>query len=71
MHRPSQYVKGRLADHGVTLSQIAERSGEDIRVVSHVIRGRRKNRALPVMIEIAKATGVPLGYLQELYEGVV
>lgn len=67
MHHAQRYVKGKLAEQGVSLQYIAESSGEDPRTVSHVLRGGRKNRALPIFIEVAKATGIPLGYLQEMY----
>jgi transcriptional regulator with XRE-family HTH domain len=67
MARPELYVLMKLKEKDVTVVEIARRSGEDFRTVSHVIRGRRSNRSLPVFLEIAKAIGVPLGYLQEMY----
>jgi len=67
MHSTKAFVKYQLDMAGVTLTEIASRSGEDIRTVSHVIAGKRTNRAEVVLKEICKATGLKYGDLIRMY----
>ena len=67
MHSFGKFVKARLVESGVSITEIARRSGEDPRTVSHILRGKRTNRAEPVLKEIAVATGLRYGDLVEMY----
>lgn len=64
---PERFIKARLIERGVSLTEIARRSGETLETVSHVIRGKRTNRADPILREIAKAADLKLGDLRAMY----
>lgn len=66
MRKVERYVKDRLAARGLLLRDIADRTAEPVGVVIGAIRGGCKDRALPIWIEVSKATGVPLGYLRSI-----
>lgn len=66
MHRSENPVKAELVKKGISLSFIASASGEDVRTVSHVLKGRRRNRALNVLQHVAMATGKSLTEIEAL-----
>lgn len=68
MASPRNYIKGQLAGKGITQAQIAQWSGEDEATVSHVIAGKRTNRAPVVLREICKATGLIYGDILRMYD---
>ena len=67
MNSARRFVKSKLTENGVSLTDIARLSGEDIRTVSHVINGKRTNRAEVVLKEVAKSTGLIYGDLVLMY----
>ena len=67
MHSFTRFVKARLIESGTSITEVARRSGEDPRTVSHILRGKRTNRAAVVLQEIALATGLKYGDLLEMY----
>lgn len=66
MKSPERFIKARLMERGFLLTDIARLSGEDLPTVSHVIRGRRTNRAEPILRVIAKCADLVYGDLRAM-----